>query len=222
VAYKKPIEVGSTVTDPAGGVVIEAIACHANLTPSSVVAQTYQLDVALPVFSPASSTFTQPTVVTLSDATAGATLCYTANGTPPQCSSGACTVGTAYQASKGILVSADETLTVLACHAGMQSSPTEFQTYALLAGIPQFEPTSETTTQPVDVTLSTASAGATLCYTTDGAVPACTGGVCQAPASTYVPGHPVVLDVTSTVVAITCGAGLLNSEISAQVYTIER
>lgn len=84
-AYTVPIEVSATTT-------ITAIAyppASVSLAASEVVSETYTIgtppveSVATPTFSPATGTFTSAQSVTLSCATAGATIRYTTNGNDP-------------------------------------------------------------------------------------------------------------------------------------------
>ncbi len=78
---------------------------------------------ALPVFTPAGGTYTTARGVSISDATAGAVIYYTTNGTQPTTSS------TRY--SKSITVSSTETIEAIAIAAGDTESGTVKATYTI-------------------------------------------------------------------------------------------
>ena len=65
---------------------IKAIEAGDGYQRSNVVSATYKLQTATPVFDPPSGTYNAATV-TISDATAGATVYFTTNGTAPTTSS---------------------------------------------------------------------------------------------------------------------------------------
>ena len=99
--YTGPITVSSTET-------LEAIAVVTGDTNSAVASVTYTITptVSTPTFSPAAGTYTSPQSVTFSDATSGATIYYTTNGTTPT------TASTRYTGP--ITVSSTETLEAIA------------------------------------------------------------------------------------------------------------
>ena len=104
--YTGPITVSSTET-------LEAIAVATGNTNSAVASAAYtitSLSVSTPTFSPAAGTYTSAQSVTISDATSGATIYYTTNGTTPTTSS------TAYTGP--ITVSSTETLEAIAVATG--------------------------------------------------------------------------------------------------------
>jgi N-acetylneuraminic acid mutarotase len=76
-----------------------------------------------PVFSIASGTYTAPQSVTISDATPGATIYYTSNGTPPTTSS------SVYSAP--VTVTSTETLEAMATASGYSSSDIASATYTI-------------------------------------------------------------------------------------------
>jgi hypothetical protein len=133
--------------------------------------------------------------VTLSDVTTGAAICYSTNsGVTPACTAGgACNAGTTYAGAIPITVSGTPVV-AWACAATtgtsatastsfiLQVSPVDaFATTGTCGGgvTMQFSPSPAGTTQVSDTVASTggATAGAYICYTTDGSPPAnMTGG----------------------------------------------
>src|SRR5580658_8203006 len=120
---------------------------------------------ATPTFAVAPGTYTSTQSVTLFDATAGATIYYTTNGTTPTTSS------TKYAGA--IPVFATETIQAIAVATGYTNSAVTSAAYTITppAATPTFSiaPGTYTSTQPV--TLSDATAGATIYYTTNGTTP---------------------------------------------------
>jgi hypothetical protein len=112
-------------------------------------------------------------------------------------------------AANGSTASYLVTVTVLASPPGM-TSPV------------QFSAAGGSYANPVDLLLSTATAGATICYTIDGPSPSCAGG-CLAPAVTYT-STPILLDAppgggTPVVRAIACSAGNFDSNVVTASYS---
>ena len=116
--YTGPITVNVTET-------IEAIAVESGYTNSPVSSMLYSIAPVLPAptFSVAAGTYATPQSVTISDATAGATIHYTTNGTTPTTSS------SVY--SGPITVSATETLEAIAVESGDCNSPAAAAAYTI-------------------------------------------------------------------------------------------
>ena len=186
-AYTGPITVSSTET-------LQAIAAAAGDTNSAVASATYTITpvLATPVFLPAAGTFTTAQSVTLSDATSGATIYYTTNGSTPT------TASTAYTGP--ITVSSTETLQAIAAAAGDTNSAVASATYTItpVVATPVFLPAAGTFTTAQSVTLSDATSGATIYYTTNGSTPTT--------ASTAYTG-PITVSSTETLQAIAAAAG---------------
>ncbi|MFZ5630062.1 MAG: beta strand repeat-containing protein [Spirochaetota bacterium] len=87
--------------------------------------------VSPPAFAPAAGTYNATQNVSLSSVTGGATFCYTTDGvTTPVCDATAtCTTGSTYGAA--IVVPADQTITAIACVAGMITSPVSSAAYVI-------------------------------------------------------------------------------------------
>ena len=107
--YSGPITVSSTET-------LRAIAVAPDYTNSSVASAAYTINAppATPTFSVAPGTYASAQTVSISDATPGATIYYTKNGTTPTTSS------TEYTAA--ITVSSTETLEAVACRRSHNES----------------------------------------------------------------------------------------------------
>src|SRR5207247_1253456 len=86
-------------------------------------------------------------------------------------------------------------------------------TYTIVqpAAPPTFNPAGGTFAGSVAVTLSTATSGATIYYTTDGSTP-------TTASSAYT--GPVPLTTTTTLKAMAAASGMANSSVTSATYTI--
>jgi hypothetical protein len=192
---------------------IEALATKSGMLNSSVVTAAYMINytqVATPQFTPSTGTYSADQSVTITDATAGATIYYTTNGTTPTTSSivysGAISV-----AGNGT----NETIEALATKSGMLNSSVVTAAYTInytKTSTPQFSPTAGTYTSAQTVTLSSATPGAYINYTTNGTTPAASGGSLS----------PVTVSVSAseTIEAIAYESGWTNSTVASAAYTI--
>jgi len=202
-AYSTAINVTATTT-------IKSIAIKSGMTDSNVSSATYtKMDqVAVPVFSPADGTlFAASQQVTISCATSGATIKYTTDGTAPSS-----TNGTAY--STAINVTATTTIKAIAIKSGMTDSNVPSATYTKIGQVatPSFVPTDGTSfATSQQVTISCATNGAAIKYTTDGTLPSLTNG------ATYT--SAINLAATTTIKAIATINGMTDSVVSSATYT---
>jgi len=198
--YSGPISVGSTET-------LNAIAVASGYSTSATGTAAYTITppAATPAFSPAGGSYTSAQSVTISDATAGATIYYTTNGTTPTTSS------TVY--SGPITVGVTETLNAIAVASGFSASPMGSASYTItpVAATPAFSPVAGTYTSAQTVTISDATAGATIYYTVDGTTPT---------ASSTVYSGAITVSATETVKAIAVASGYSNSAVGPAAYTI--
>jgi len=160
---------------------------------------------AAPTFSPAVGTYTATQSVKLSDATSGAKIYYTTNGSTPTTSS------TKY--SVAISVSATETIKAIAVVTGDTNSVVASGKYTItpVAATPTFSVAAGSYTSIQSVTLSDATSGATIYYTTNGTAPTTS--------STKYTGA-ISVSATGTIEAIAVASGYTNSAVASAKYTI--
>jgi N-acetylneuraminic acid mutarotase len=202
--YTGPISVSSSET-------IYAMATANNYFPSGYTGVTYSINplatqTAAPVFSVPSGTYAAPQTVSISDATSGASIYYTTDGTTPNTSS------TYYFAP--ITVSSSETLQAIAVASGDTISAVAGATYVLnlpQAATPTLSVPSGTYTAAQTVSISDSISGAAIYYTTNGTTP-------TANSTLYT--SPIIVAATETLQAIAIAAGYTNSAIASASYTV--
>jgi hypothetical protein len=116
--YTGPIPVTRTTT-------LRALAAASGMANSTVASATYTIRVASPTFSPAGGTYVGSVTVTLGDATSGATIYYTTDGSTPT------TASTVYTGP--ISLTQTTTLRALATASGMANSTVASATYTVAA-----------------------------------------------------------------------------------------
>jgi N-acetylneuraminic acid mutarotase len=158
---------------------------------------------AAPVFSPASGTFTAEQFVTISDPTPGAAIYYSISGA---------TSAALYTAP--IPVTSSETIEAYAVASGFSNSSLATATYTMntpVAAAPTFNLATGTYATAQTLTISDASPGVTIYFTTDGTAPAATSAI-------Y--GTPIAISSSTVIQAIAAGGNYLNSAVASAVYTI--
>jgi hypothetical protein len=140
--------------------------------------------------------------VTLSDATSGATIYYTTDGSTPT------TASTAYTGP--ISVTQTTTIKAIAARAGMADSTVATAVYTLRAATPTFSPPGGSYTLPQLVSISDSSPGVTIYYTTDGSTP-----TTSSPQYT----GPILVILTTTIKAIAVAPGWSQSAVATATYT---
>lgn len=169
---------------------------------------------ATPTDSPGGGTYSSTQSVTLSDATATLIL-YTIDGSTPACPG----TGTLYTTM--ISVAATTTIKAIGCN-GITGGGVLTSVYTINSAVstPTDSPGAATYAVPESVTLSDATGGATICYTTDGSTPgAATPGICDSsPTRTY--SGAFILAPTTTLKAIGTKTGNTNSSVLSSTYTI--
>jgi len=142
---------------------IKAIAVKAGMANSFVAEFPYVIKVATPTASPAAGTFTTAQNVTLTSATAGATIYYTVDNSKPTTSS------TLYTGP--ISISANTNIRAIAVKTGMTNSLAPTFEYLIRAATPTASPAAGTYTSVQSVTLTSSTAGASFYYTVDNSAP---------------------------------------------------
>jgi Legume lectin domain/Chitobiase/beta-hexosaminidase C-terminal domain len=163
---------------------------------------------ATPTFSPGGGTYNGPQSVTIAEATSSAQVHYTTNGTTPT------TASTLYTGP--IAVGSSETLEAIAVASGLTNSGVGSATYTIqqsggTTATPSFAPAAGTYTATQSVTISDATSGATIYYTTNGTTPTT--------ASTRYAG-PISVSASETLEAIAVASGLTASPAATAAYTI--
>jgi len=174
-AYGPPISIAKTTT-------VKAIAVRAGYPNSAVQTAVYTIDVASGTvaaisISPSSGTYANDVAVTLTSATAGATICYTLDKSVPACIGDICKRGSTYYDARHpvSLAQSGQRITAIACNNGMLQSPLTQADYSLTAAAPVFGPAPKDFDENSwsTVTLSTSTAGGVIHYTVDGSTPTC-------------------------------------------------
>ncbi|MGG0882924.1 chitobiase/beta-hexosaminidase C-terminal domain-containing protein, partial [Brevibacillus parabrevis] len=158
-----------------------------------------------PTANPAGGAVAAGTTVTLSTNTAGATIHYTTDGNAP--------TGSSPVYSTPIPINSAMTIKAIAVKAGMTDSAVMSESYTIMpqAEQPTANPTGGAVAAGTTVALSTNTAGATIHYTTDGNAP--TG-------SSPVYSTPIPVNSAMTIKAIAVLAGMTDSTVMSESYTI--
>ena len=158
---------------------------------------------ATPTFSPGSGTYTTVQTVAIYDTTPGASIQYLINGNPPV---------TEYTAP--ITISSSETIEAIAGASGYANSDIATATYIAniaSATAPTFNPATGTYATTQTVTISDATPGTTIYYTTDGTMPTASSAVYRT---------PIIVSSSQIIQAIAVANNYLNSALASAVYTI--
>jgi|GEM_PF-1250427 len=175
-------------------------------TSAAVFTVTAASALAAPGFTPAGGTYTTGQSVSLTTSSKGAQIYYTTDGSTPT------TTSTAY-ADTAISVPVGETIRAIAVEDGHPSSPVASATYVIgVAGSPAFSPAAGTYSTAQSVSLTSATPGATIYYTTDGSVPTT--------ASTKYTGAAIPVVSSETIQAISVAAGMASSPAASAAYAI--
>ena len=198
--YAAAIAVSETTT-------IKAIA-QSGTNPVSAVATgtyTFPTPTAAPVPSVPAGTYDTAQSVTLTDATSGAVIYYTLNGTTPT------TASTKYTGP--ISVIATETIEAMAIAPTHTESTviTEKYTIEKQVATPVFSPAASTYTTTESITITDATPGAVIYYTTNGIAPTSASTKYTA---------PVAITQSTDFQAIAIATGYVNSVVAKANYTL--
>ena len=182
---------------------IKAMAAKAGMASSAVATATYTIRAAAPTLSPGTATYTSSVTVTITDSAPGATIYYTTDGSTPTTASA--------QYAGPLTLTTTQTIKAIAAAPGYANSLVTSATYTIRVATPTFSPAAGTYSQRLSVTLSDATSGATIYYTTDGSTPTTV--------STPYTG-PISVTQTTTIKAIAAKAGATNSTMATATYTL--
>ena len=152
-------------------------------------------------------TYSTGQTVTISTTTSGAAIRYTTDGSIPTSST-----GTLYTGPVTLSSTAATTLNAIAYVSGLADSVVMSGTYSIQVAAPTFSPGAGTYAGTQSVTISSATSGAAIYYTTDGTTPTPTTGTLYTGA--------VSLGATTTLKAIATKSGWVNSTVTTGVFTI--
>jgi hypothetical protein len=221
--YTTPIVVAVSTTP----VTLSAFAVADGTLDSEVSTATYTFTVqekraATPAITPTGGSYASPQEVTITTTEPGGTILFTTHGALPTK-----TNSTVYVAP--FVVSADATVTAITTAPNKADSLPATAAYHITIApgtvvAPSLAPAPGEYTAPVAITLSTATLGATICYTVDGSAAACdplqpldqqcTGGSLR-----YVSTTGPLLEANKIVKAVACKAGSTNSAETQGAYT---
>ena len=204
--YSGPIAVQGNGTDE----LITAYATATGLTDSGVAGAEYIINtqVAVPVVSITSGTYSSDPTLSITCATAGATIYYTTDGSVPTTSS------TLYTGPISLSSTQSLDIRAIAVKDGMISSSVDAGTYTIdptRVSTPQFSPAGGSFSSPQSVAIGSWTSGATIRYTTDGSTPTETYGVIY-----Y---GPISLGSACTLKAIAYMPGMSDSTVQTQSYS---
>ena len=158
--------------------------------------------VSTPTFSVAAGTYTGSQSVTISCATASATIHYTTDGTTP--------TGSSPTYSSAISVDVTQTIKAIAIKDGMTNSDVAEAAYTIKCATPTFSPAAGTYGAVQSVSIST-TYGTNIYYTTDGTTPTTSS-------TPYT--SAISVSSTQTIKAIASKSGCSNSDEGSAAYTI--
>lgn len=161
--------------------------------------------VAIPTASPIGGAVASGTTVSLSTTTDGASIHYTTDGSTPSAESAVYT--------EPISITGPLTIKAIATKAGMTDSGVMIETYTIAAPVatPTASPIGGAVASGTTVSLSTTTEGARIHYTTDGSTPS---------AASTLYGGPISITGATTIKAIAVKAGMTNSGVMAETYTV--
>lgn len=164
---------------------------------------------ATPTFSPAPGTYSTTQTVSISDATAGASIFYTLDGSTPATSAG----GSTLQYAGPLSIAATTTIKAIATASGYSASSVASGSYTIQsqAAAPTFSPVGGTYASTQTVSISTTTPGASIYYTLDGSTPTTSSPLYSSALS---------ISASTTVKAIAAASGFSASTVSTAVYTI--
>jgi hypothetical protein len=204
---------GSKPTVPAGGCTLKAIAVKADMAGSTVLTAVYTIvKAATPTATPVTGATVSPNQpITLNCATVDAVIHYTLDGTPPTGASPQYN-----ESNKPQITAGNTTLKAIAVKTGMASSDVleaEYTINALKAAAPTASPAAGSVTIGTEITLASATEGASIYYTLDGNTP-------TSSSTQYTAGSKPTISAACTLKAIAIKGSMDDSDILEAAYTI--
>jgi hypothetical protein len=205
-AFATTVNFAPTVAGTHTGILTAEDTVNGGIGTANVFGITAGSAAAAPTFSPAAGTYTSVQVVTISDATPGATIYYTTDGSTPSPSS------TTY--SGAISVTSSEAINAIAVVSGLSNSPVATASYTLnlpLTQTPAISVASGTYTSVQTVKITDGTVGAKIYYTIDGSTPTTSSTQYKTPLS---------VSASETLNAIAAATGYAPSNVATATYTI--
>ena len=207
-----PVYVGAiSVAGHGTTMTIKAIATKGFMLDSTVASATYTITYALvatPTFSVPAGTYNSDQTVALSTTTSGAVIHYTTDGSTPTSSS------TTYSSAISVAGHGTSmTIKAIAVKNSMLDSAVASAAYTITydqVATPTFSPTAGAVLTGTPVSISCATSGAIIHYTTDGSTP-------TASSALYV--APIAITTAMTIKAIAVKTGCLDSAVASSSYT---
>lgn len=196
---------------------VRAMAVASGMANSAIAVANFTISnpaqVAAPVISPSSGSFTAPLMVSISSATSGAIIYYTTSGNEPL-------PGTSYTRvySGPFTISANTTIRAFGVKADMLQSTTSVANLSVtdpaLIATPVISPGTGTYSTPQTVSISCSTPGVTIYYTTTGNIPVVGTGF------TRIYTGPFQVSSTTTIRAIAVRTGMTTSNVAAAFLTL--
>lgn len=200
--------------DPATGIslssstVVKAVSRKANMVDSVVITKSYSIPptAATPVIVPESGTYATKQTVTITTAEGdGAEIRYTTNDVDPTASSTLYTVP--------FDVEVNTTVKAITVKSGYWNSDVAQKNYQIQAAVPIFSPAAGSHNGAQTVTITSATSGATIRYTTDRSDPLSSSTI-------YSSSTPISVPQTTTIKAYSSKAGMADSAIVTGEFVI--
>lgn len=169
--YTGPITVNKNTANP-----IQAIAYRDGFTDSPIAAASYIIRVLPPVLVPPPGEYSSDTAITITTETPGADIRYTLDGTDPATSVTAITYSSPFTIGPGSTTVNAVAIDPLSTMANSTIITAAYDIDYTRTAAPVFTPPIGIYTNSITVTLSTATAGAAIKYTTDGSDPSASNG----------------------------------------------
>lgn len=204
-AFKDSIQVASSM-------LVKAVVLVPGMAPSDIAVAEYvytQLGaVTAPSITPASTMFVDSLSISMT-AVSGATIYYTTDSTDPKTS----TTRRKYEGT--FTIKASTTFKVYAEKSGMTDSPVRTFTYTLTSRVatPAISPKTDSYAGSQYATITCATAGAAIYYTTDGSAPSTASRL-------YTSSQPILVASTTTINAVAVATGMVSSAVATEKISI--